>query len=238
MADVSQVLNQLTNFAYQVNGLIHPGAAHPPQYPPGMTSVPYPGTATPIGMPGDNLQLSRPATPPPPQQQPAPGAAGGFMAMLQNVFAAIASYFRRLFNPGAAVAAPANQSAAGSPAVPTPAMAWPANNPDAREQLFQMVPSGQGLAMGFVPVSVARYSDRLLASAAGYGQAAIVRQNGDFYFYEGNKPGMRAQQVTSMRQPNGDTHFDIALDGGKHIGVDLLGDGHTVRYKNFQLTLG
>lgn len=238
MSDFMQVINQVGTIAGQVANVVGQVTGRTPSINPGATPPYYqqPGTAAsyypqPGPMAQDRVQWSPGAYPaptapaqPPAQTAPAPG---GFMQVMSALFSKIASFFRQLF--GGAGSAPVGTAPVGTvPAVP---MA------DAREQLFSMFPSGQGTVLGFVPVGVTRYADRIVASAGSFGQAAIVKYQGDYLFYENSKPPVKVSNVVSSRTATGDMHFDVTLENGKRIGADILADGHTIRYDRYTLTL-
>ncbi len=238
MSDFMQVVNQIGTIAGQVATVvgqvtgrspgINPGAPLPPSYPqpgpmaqdrvqwsPGAVPA-YPTYPTQPTAPVQTLPAPVPTTP----------APGGFMQVMSAFFSKIANFFKQLFGgaqPGAPVGAP-------PPTAPVP-MA------DAREQLFQMFPTGQGTVLGFVPVTVSKYADRIVASAGSFGSAAIVKYQGDYLLYEGNKQPVKVSSVVSSRSATGDMHFDITLENGKKVGADILADGRTIRYDRYTLTL-
>lgn len=228
MSDFMQVLNQVSMVAGQVATVVgqvtgrtptlNPGMPQPPVYqqpgPMAQDRVQWsPGTA-----PAQNAPVLQPA-----QTSPAPG---GFMQVLSSLFSRIASFFKQIFG-GAPDGAP----------VSNPPVTMPAPMADAREQLFSMMPTGQGTVLGLVPVTVSRYADRIVASAGSFGNAAIVKHQGDYLFYENDKQPVRVSNVVSSRTATGDMHFDISLENGKRIGADLMADGRTIRYQNYTLTL-
>lgn len=238
MSDFMQVLNQVGTIAGQVATVvgqvtgqtptINPGAPMPPYYPqPGPMAQDriqwspgaYPGMAG--SYPAQNAPVLPVQTPPP--------APGGFMQVMSALFSKIASFFKQLFGGGGQ--APVGTVPVGTAPVPAVPMA------DAREQLFSMFPTGQGTVLGFVPVSVTRYADRLIASAGSFGQAAIVKYQGEYLFYENNKQPVKVASAVSSRTPSGDMHFDLTLENGKKVGADILADGRTIRYDRYTLSL-
>lgn len=230
MSDFMQVLNQVSMVAGQVATVVGQVTGRTPTITPGAPQPPYYPQPGPMAQ--DRVQWSPTAYPTqtapaqtPAQTAPAP-APGGFMQVLSTLFSKIASFFKNLLggNPGSAP-------------ISNPPVTSPVPMADAREQLFSMMPSGQGSVLGFVPVTVSRYADRIVASAGSFGQAAIVKSQGEFFLYENNKQPVRVSSVVSNRTATGDMHFDITLENGKQVGADILADGRTIRYKNYTLTL-
>lgn len=227
MSDFMQVLNQVSMVAGQVATVvgqvtgrtptINPGMPQPPVYPQPGPMVPDRTQWSPGVVPAQNGPVLQPA-----QAAPAPG---GFMQVLSSLFSRIASFFKQIFG--------------GTPNAPvgSPPTTMPAPLTDAREQLFTMMPTGQGTVLGLVPVTVSRYADRIVASAGSFGNAAIVKYQGEYLFYENNKQPVRVSNVASSRTATGDMHFDITLESGKRIGADIMADGRTIRYENYTLTL-
>lgn len=229
MSDFMQVLNQVGTIAGQVANVVGQVTGRTPSINPGATQPTYP---QPGPMAQDRVTLSPGAMPTQsapvlPAQTTPPPATGGFMQVLSTLFSKIASFFKQLFGGNSSPA----PIATPSPTTPAVGMA------DAREQLFSMMPTGQGTVLGIVPVSVTRYADRIIASAGSFGQAAILKYQGDYLFYENNKQPVKVSGVVSNRTASGDMHFDISLENGKQIGADILADGHTIRYDKYTLSL-
>lgn len=217
MSDYVQVLQQVSQFAYGVSEIARQIKGEPPAQPPQQAP----------SMQGDRVQWSQPyqSQPQAPLPQQALAQEVGVMATLRAMGARFMDFLRRLFSPGSApVAQPATA-------------AWPAVNPDAREQLFAQFPTGHGTVLGFVPVEARREPDRLVLEASGFGGATFSRQNGTYVFAQDGKAPVRISQVTSQRAPSGDTRFSIGLESGKTIELDLLANGRSLRYDNRVVTL-
>lgn len=238
MSDFDKIVGQVSTVATQVASVIGQFTGHPPQgygMPAPTYAMPQDRTTwSPQAMPAYGPVLpNQPVTPNPvgaPGTAPAPG---GFMAVLSSFFSKIVSFFKGLFGGNQATAAgtTATTLTGISPA------SFPAASTDAREQLFQMIPIGQGTVLGFVPVAAARYADRILVNAGSFGKAAVLKSQGEYYYYQNDDKPLRIAGVTSSRNAAGDTHFDLALENGKMVGADILADGHTLRYQNYTLTL-
>ncbi len=237
--DIGTTLQQFGAAMGAFSAAIGQATSPPGTYPPGYPNAANP-YATPYGaptapaypipgpMPTDRMQWSAPAVPVQPTLpgQPAPS---GFMGALTAIWTGIVDFFKRLFggapSPGATL-----------PGVTQPGQTWPAYNPDARAQAFQMFPTGNGLALGFVPVNVQKNSQMIVASGMG-NQFKVYWQAGQLYFQENSKNPQQVNRMTSQRQSDGSTTFALTMDNGKTQSADMLADGRTLRYQGYQVTL-
>lgn len=206
---------------------------------PTAPAYPVPGPV-PAPMPGDRMQWSAPAAPaysrPGQPAQPVQPAPGGFMGALSAIWNGIVDFFKRLFGGGAPPAAAPGYPQPGVAPQPGYAGAWPAYNPDARAQAFQMFPSGNGLALGFVPVNVQKNAQMIVASGMGR-QFKVYWQGNQLLFQDNNKAPQEVRNMTSQRQPDGTTTFSLTMADGKSQSADILPDGRTLRYQGYQVTL-
>jgi hypothetical protein len=114
---------------------------------------------------------------------------------------------------------------------------WPAYNPDARQQLFEMFPTGRGTVLGFVGVQVWRQNNAIYGQASGFGGASVFVWNGDLYYQQQGKQPNRVAGALSTRDGFGRTHFQLTLDSGKTVEASIEADGRTIRYGKYSITL-
>ena len=232
MSDFMQTINRITTVANEIAAIAGQFSGQPVPTAPGASQTtigPLPGS-----MAQDRVQLSTwptTTTPAPKPASPTPAPApGSFMQVLSGWMSRIASFFKQLFS-GAAT----STSSVGTPT--SPVSTRPVAMADAREQLFAMMPTGQATVYGFVGVSVSRQADRILVSAGSFGSAAVIKQQGEFFYQENNKQPVRVNGVSSTVSPSGDMRFAITLDSGKKVEAEILADGRTLRFDKYTLTL-
>lgn len=224
MGNSGDVLQQISMGATALANAIRQAS---PQQAPYQQPGYYPPQQFPSApMPADRVGWGTLA---PPGPAPTAPPATGFMAVLTSAWQGIVDFFKKLFGGG-------TQNAPGAPF--PGGSSYPSVNNDARAQAFQMFPTGNGVALGFVPVNAQRHGNSIVVSASGFGGAKVWWQGDQMYFQEGSKQASRIDRMTSARQQNGDTRFDLTLDGGKTVSADILADGRTLRYQGYSITLG
>ncbi len=209
----------------------------------GQPSVPFVGstagaTAPAMVMPSDTLTMQSP-TPilaPVVTSQPA-ASSNGFMAALSNIWQGIVGFFKNLFGMSSSTSTASISSASITTASVTSAAQWPAVNSDARLQAFTMFPTGNGSALGFVPVSSQRTSSAIMLNFAGFKQFNLFWQNNQLYYSENGQTPALVSNMTSARQSDGSTQFVATLSSGKTLDFGISADGHALQYDGFNVTL-
>lgn len=245
---LQQVGAAMGAFSSAIQQATSPPGTYPQGYAPNPYAAPYgaptaPAYPVPGPMPADRMQWTTPAAPaqqwqPGQPGQPVQPAPSGFMGALSAIWNGIVDFFKRIFGgaQSPSTAQPGMYQQPGTYPQPGQASAWPAFNPDARAQAFQMFPTGNGLALGFVPVNVQKNSQMIVASGMGR-QFKVYWQSGQLYFQENSKNPQMVKQMTSQRQADGTTSFALTMDNGKTQSADLSPDGRTLRYQGYQVSL-
>ncbi len=209
----------------------------------GQSSVPIVGSvsgasAPAMVLPSDTLTWQSPAPVLGPVVTPVPTtASSGFMAALSNLWQGIVGFFKSLFGMSSSTATTSLSSASITTASVTSAAQWPAVNSDARLQAFTMFPSGNGSALGFVPVSVQRTQNAIMLNFAGFKQFNLFWQNNQLYYSENGHAPTLVSNMTSARQVDGSTQFVATLASGKSLDFGISADGHALQYDGFNVTL-